>query len=326
MKSVLQLLIGALLSLFCVAVASAATTMPSPADSMAPPVAGPDYKVGPGDLLSVSIYDLQREGSGPAVRMVRVGNNGMIKVPYLPQIKAQGLDEEGLEREISKAYGDANIIKNACIDISVLDIAANNPDKARQAVEQFILPEITTGEESLGDLLNLVHNHNPAFNFIVVRGSGVASDYPTIPGLNLKNISIGQFVGFVRDNYDTITVTAEVGGNGQSVLYVFNVVGPVTKENNAKSSVYIYRLTGLVDSLGGTQKNLNDVLSLVQKALETSEDTKGCSLQVHAETETLLFRGSVSQIRIVATALAALKDDQSPRVSGGKIVTTRPQE
>ena len=55
-----------------------------------------DYRMDRGDLVNVSISDLQQQGVD-TVRSVRVSESGNISLPYIGQVKALGLTEAELQ-------------------------------------------------------------------------------------------------------------------------------------------------------------------------------------------------------------------------------------
>src|SRR5580658_5823409 len=83
-----------------------------------------DYRIGPNDLVSVSIFDLLGEGTGEQVKQVRVTETGSISLPFIPPVKASGLTERELEDAVSKAYEDARLIRNARVSASVQEARA----------------------------------------------------------------------------------------------------------------------------------------------------------------------------------------------------------
>jgi polysaccharide export outer membrane protein len=83
-----------------------------------------DYKIGPNDLLSVSIFDLMGEGTGEQVKTVRVTETGMISLPFISPVKAQDLTERQLEQAIQKAYEDARLIRAARVSVTVAEARA----------------------------------------------------------------------------------------------------------------------------------------------------------------------------------------------------------
>jgi polysaccharide export outer membrane protein len=83
-----------------------------------------DYKIGPDDQVSVSVFDLMGPGTGEQVKVVRVTETGSISLPFIPPVKAAGLTEHELEDAVSKAYEDARLVHNARVSASVEDARA----------------------------------------------------------------------------------------------------------------------------------------------------------------------------------------------------------
>jgi polysaccharide biosynthesis/export protein len=83
-----------------------------------------DYKIGPNDLVSISIFDLLGEGTGEQVKTARVTETGMISLPFIQPVKASGLTEHELEDAVSKAYEDARLIRNARVSVTVEEARA----------------------------------------------------------------------------------------------------------------------------------------------------------------------------------------------------------
>ena len=82
-----------------------------------------DYTIGRNDLLTVAITDLVAPNV-ESVRQPRVSESGMISLPLIGQVKAAGLTEAELEREISQAYKQANVIQNAQVSVAVMEARA----------------------------------------------------------------------------------------------------------------------------------------------------------------------------------------------------------
>jgi polysaccharide biosynthesis/export protein len=80
-----------------------------------------DYKIGPNDVVSVTIFDLLGEGTGDQVKTVRVTETGNISLPFISPVKADGLTERQLEDRIQKAYEKANVIRQARVSVAVDD-------------------------------------------------------------------------------------------------------------------------------------------------------------------------------------------------------------
>ncbi len=79
-----------------------------------------DYRIDRGDLVNVSISDLQAQGVD-TVRSVRVSESGNVSLPYIGQVKALGLTEAELEADVIRAYSDAALIRDAQVSITVAE-------------------------------------------------------------------------------------------------------------------------------------------------------------------------------------------------------------
>ncbi len=79
-----------------------------------------DYRLDRGDLVSVSVSDLQTQGVD-TVRTVRISESGNISLPYIGQLKALGLTEAELEAKVIEAYRTADLIQNAQVSITVAE-------------------------------------------------------------------------------------------------------------------------------------------------------------------------------------------------------------
>lgn len=82
-----------------------------------------DYKVGRGDLVAVSVYDLVAAGI-ETVKQVRVTESGSISLPYVPSIKALGLTEAELQVAIADAYRQNQIIQNPQVSVTIIEARA----------------------------------------------------------------------------------------------------------------------------------------------------------------------------------------------------------
>lgn len=78
-----------------------------------------DYRIGKNDLVNISVFDLLGQGTGETVKTDRVSETGTISMPFIDPVKAEGLTEAELEKAISKAYQDANFLKDARVSVTV---------------------------------------------------------------------------------------------------------------------------------------------------------------------------------------------------------------
>ena len=84
-----------------------------------------DYKIGPGDLLNVSITDLVGPGV-ETVKSTRVTDSGQISMPLVGAIPVSGQTAIELEKSIQKAYRTANLLPNAQVSVNVNEARGRN--------------------------------------------------------------------------------------------------------------------------------------------------------------------------------------------------------
>ena len=85
----------------------------------APPASLPDHKILPNDLLSVSVYD-EPELS----KSVRVDADGKIEMPQITaRLQASGLTPREIEKEISNAFVDGQILLHPIVAVSIMEYA-----------------------------------------------------------------------------------------------------------------------------------------------------------------------------------------------------------
>ena len=80
-----------------------------------------DYAVGPGDLLQVTVYDLEGQGL-QTIKQVRISGTGNVALPYLQNVvRAEGLTEIELQTTIAEAYREAKILETPNVSVSVVE-------------------------------------------------------------------------------------------------------------------------------------------------------------------------------------------------------------
>jgi polysaccharide export outer membrane protein len=94
-----------------------AAAAPRPEDLRAPMG---DYTVSRNDTLTISISDLQGPGI-ETVKQTRVSESGNISLPYIGQLRAEGLTEIELEQAIVRAYREKNLIEQATVSVVVFE-------------------------------------------------------------------------------------------------------------------------------------------------------------------------------------------------------------
>jgi polysaccharide biosynthesis/export protein len=95
---------------------------PQVRDSTEPSGTGnlPAQRIGPLDLLAVQVYD-----SPELTRTVRVGSDGLVRLPMLKQrIRAEGLMPADLETAIGSAFQEEGIIVDPLVTVTVAEYAS----------------------------------------------------------------------------------------------------------------------------------------------------------------------------------------------------------
>jgi len=91
----------------------------------------PAQRIGPNDLLAVSVYDAPE-----LTRTVRVGADGFFSLPMLPRrVKAEGLMPGDLEAAIAAALKDAKLIVDPVVTVTVAEYCSR-PISVAGAVKQ----------------------------------------------------------------------------------------------------------------------------------------------------------------------------------------------
>jgi hypothetical protein len=217
---------------------------------------------------------------------------------------------------------------------------ARAPASTQQSgpIDERILPEMKFEGISLDEALKFIHDVAPGFNSVVVRAQGVDENYPIMPNISLKNVTIGQFLELIQKSYP-IQIDRIDGPVGP--IYSIRVqatpeslppgnipagFGGVPVAMHAQQAmVRVYPLGDIITSLvsrqpGGkseaerTKAALNDVLSLIQAALEQTEGNDKPILKVHEATQTLLYKGSPDKQAVVEAILGTLQPKQDPKL------------
>jgi hypothetical protein len=164
----------------------------------------------------------------------------------------------------------------------------------------------------------------PDFNSVVVRDDGVPQQYPTLPVMTLKNVTVGQFLQFVQASFPSVQILRIDGPPG--ALYSIRIrADDKFLASMDQDRVRLYRLSEIINGLadekarsGKDSKDANrderikgatnDVLSLLQAALDqTDPNGPPGALKIHEPTLTLMFKGSRAKQQILEEALTTLQ-------------------
>jgi hypothetical protein len=194
----------------------------------------------------------------------------------------------------------------------------------------------------LDDELESIRAAVADFNSVVVRDPGVPADYPTLPVMTLKNVTLGQFLQFVRAAYPGVEIVRIDGPAG--ALYSIRIrpdeeaIRRASFRADARADanrVRLYRLTDVVNALSADKLRVgpneeapnrdevikdatNQVLSLLQAALDQTDQDGPVTLKIHEPTQTLMFKGSRAKQDVLEEALSTLQPGggRRPRAGG----------
>ena len=132
-----------------------------------------EYRIGPQDLLEVSVFlnqDLRRE--------VRVNTGGQISLPLVGSIQAGGKTAQELEAELSAAYGKS-YLQNPQINVFIKEFTSQRVTLEGNIAKPGIYP--ITGKTSLlqaiaiGGGMERTASESSAVAFRVVKGQRMAA-------------------------------------------------------------------------------------------------------------------------------------------------------
>lgn len=132
---------------------------------------GPDYEIGPEDVLKIEVFQVN-----DLDETVRVSNDGTIAVPLLGRIVASGRTPDQLRKVLEQAYG-LNYLQNPQVSVFVTEFHAQ-PISVIGAVQKPGLYQIT-GPRTLVEALSLA--------------GGLASGKGAAPG---KTVYVTRQAGF----------------------------------------------------------------------------------------------------------------------------------
>lgn len=170
---------------------------------------------------------------------------------------------------------------------------------------------VAKGSMTVGKLLPILQEKAPGFEYVIEPGPWQDAE---VPDLKLHEVSLIQVISILSTFCPTLSYTT-VGGGDRQPVYVFR---NRTMGGNADIRVQAFGISAIVDRLAaradGTsdrakfqkarQDTLQHVLSLIENTLnQTAEPGMKATVSFHAETETVLVRGSGNQINSVRQAL-----------------------
>jgi len=185
-------------------------TAPTPEAEFTQAVGNPQYRIGPSDLLTVTVFqvkDLDRE--------VRVDDDGMISLPLIGAVQAGGHTPAELERTIAGLYG-ASYLQDPQVSIFLKEFtslhvtvsgAVEKPGIYPISSQMTLLQAIATAE-GFGELAS----HDNVFVLRTIDGQRQFARF------NVDDIEKGQLDDPVLRAEDVVIVDTSVGKQSLKVL------------------------------------------------------------------------------------------------------------
>ena len=164
------------------------------------------------------------------------------------------------------------------------------------------LKEVSFKGVRLNDAVSYLRQTCPRFKVVVVPDPQCADPDPVLPDINLKNVDLQQFLEVLKQTLPQLSIEGVEGQQGPVCLLKVGATA-----GTQLPLLQVYRLSPLIPASAADRKAyLNDILSLVQAALEAQGSASNVLMKVHEGTGTLIFRGNAAQTEVVERALKAL--------------------
>ena len=180
-----------------------ATGMLPPADPVAMMIGRPEYRIGPSDLLSVVVFqieDLERE--------VRVNNAGQISLPLIGALAVAGRTVNQVETDIASRYA-ARFLQDPQVTVFVKEFASQRVTVSGAVKKPGIYP--VTSRLTLLQALSLAEGLNDigsAHNVLVFRTSGGQRQFARF---DMAAIETGQSADPELMGEDVVVVDTSAG-------------------------------------------------------------------------------------------------------------------
>ena len=212
-----------------------------------------DYRLGPDDLLQITIYNIPEPESRvtPRTMTLRVSQDGMVVMPLIGQLEVRGKTSAELEQELNKRY--AKFIRNPQVGVLVTEFRQRVT--VMGAVQKPGIIELT-GPRSVVDALALAGGVTErAGNQVhVYRQDGSGSRQSAVIDLDMLANSAGQVIG--QDGAISINMPLQPGDvvnvPQSGMFFVDGAVGKPGSYALARS----YTLTQALATAGGVNPEL----------------------------------------------------------------------
>ena len=233
-------------------------------------------------------------------------------------------------------------------------VLATGAARADDIADPTVLPSLVVpeGGQPLREVLAELHKAVPTFQCVLTAPPGLsADDEPRVPAMELKDVTLGQFLQYVDRPTDGIYVRQIVGPGQKAPLYavdirerpapykVVNESGRIVTAAmptslrpppraqaadrtpaarvvvlNLADYVEVHAATMVDDRANRVERATNDALSAVQAALDVAAlPGPPAVIRVHPPTLTLIVRGTDPQLSLVEQTLAGLKPTAEQR-------------
>jgi polysaccharide export outer membrane protein len=228
---------------------------PGPQPSPAKLEAGPDYVIGPEDVLDVEVFNVPE-----LTKTVRVANDGFISLPLLGRVKAAEYTTTELRNELESRWGET-YLEQPQVSVFVRDFHAR-PVSVIGAVEKPGLYQLT-GPRTLVEMLSmaggLAKTGTPAGQTVLVTRKGGFAGLQPVQGTVLVSpdkleINLQRLL-YSRENALNIQVRPldMISVSRAPIVYVLGDVGkPGGFFLNDRENITVMQALALAEGVGGT--------------------------------------------------------------------------
>jgi hypothetical protein len=164
------------------------------------------------------------------------------------------------------------------------------------------LKQVSFHGSRLSEVVTYLRDTCPRFKVVMIPDPQCADPDPTLPDIDLKNVDLNQVLDVLSQTLPQLTIDGVQGQQGPVCLLKLGAPA-----GGQPPRLQVYRLTPLIPDTADRKTYLNDILSLVQAALEAHGSANNVLMKVHEQTGTLIFRGNAAQTDVVERALKALE-------------------
>jgi len=222
---------------------SAAVSSPGAQNADATPATTSNVRIGPGDLIEVSVF-----GAPDLSGRFRVSDAGNIDLPVTGQVHVENLDAESAAREIERRLKGADIVRNPGVAIFVLEYASQGVTLVGDVKAPGVYPIL--GSHRLMDVLA------SAGGLSMTAGKDIRIqhrddfDHPDV--ITIDNVTVKPTRNPVIQSGDTITVPRS------GVVYVVGALGHpggfLVENNNRLDLLKLVALAGGPTRTAGLDK------------------------------------------------------------------------